>query len=450
MKNKILFLLIICNVFAYGQEQQAQEAQKTSFNFEEALDYAMQHAYDIIYANNDVNIAEQKVRETTAIGLPQINAYVDYQNNLKQQITLIPDEIVGGNPGDFTEVVFGAEQNMNASVQLNQLLFDGSYIIGLKGVKTYLTLSENAKEKTEFLVKQSVANAYTYVLLVEETIKILEENKSTLEHNLEQTLKIVENGFGEEQDAEQLQLTLSEIVNELNKTNRIKASAYQVLNINLGIDINIPITLTEDLESLLTKQLDLNLTTLDFDIKNHIDYQIADTNRETSELEMKFEKSKYLPTLNAFINYNTTAFSEDFRFTSPDQKWFGSSMLGVSLNVPIFSSFSRSAKTQQAKIELEKATTQLSETEQKLSVELQDARNDYQFAIDSYYNAKQSLELAERIERKENTKFFEGISSSFDLTNAQNQLYSNQRVYIESILYLINSKVTLENMLNIK
>lgn len=437
-------------LFVFSLTLTAQEEQKTTFSLEEAVDYALQFAYEIEYANKDVDIAAEKVRETTAIGLPQINGYVDYQNNLKQQVSLIPAEFFGGNEGEFAEVAFGTKQNMNAKIALNQLIFDGSYLIGLKGVKTYLIQGENALEKTEFIVKQTVSNAYTYVLLVEENIKILEKNKAVLESNLNQTLKIVENGFAEEQDAEQLQLNLSAIVNDLNKTNRIKASAYKVLNISLGIDINTPITLTETLESLLLNNLDLGLTQSDFDITQHIDYQIADTNRESQELLMRFEKSKYLPSLNGFINVGTTANHEQFEFFNGDQKWFASSMLGVSLNVPIFSSFSRAAKTQQAKIELDKATRQLTETEQKLTVALQDARNDYQFAIDSYYISKNNLDLAERIESKENIKFFEGISSSFDLSNAQNQLYDRQRGYLESIQYLINSKVTLENALNIK
>lgn len=437
-------------LFVFSLTLTAQEEQKTSFSLDEAVDYALQFAYEIEYANKDVDIAEEKVRETTAIGLPQINGYVDYQNNLKQQVSLIPAEIFGGNEGEFAEVAFGTKQNMNAKIALNQLIFDGSYLIGLKGVKTYLIQGENALEKTEFIVKQTVSNAYTYVLLVEENIKILEKNKAVLESNLNQTLKIVENGFAEEQDAEQLQLNLSAIVNDLNKTNRIKASAYKVLNIALGIDINTPITLTETLESLLLNNLDLGLTQSDFDITQHIDYQIADTNRESQELLMRYEKSKYLPSLNGFVNVGTTANNEEFQFLNGEQKWFASSMLGVSLNVPIFSSFSRAAKTQQAKIELDKATRQVTETEQKLTVALQDARNDYQFAIDSYYISKNNLELAERIESKENIKFFEGISSSFDLSNAQNQLYGRQRGYLESIQYLINSKVTLENALNIK
>ena len=401
MKNKIILYIL----FIFSISLSAQEGQKTSFSLDEAIDYALQFAYQIEYANKDVDIAKERVRETTALGLPQINGYVDYQNNLKQQVSLIPAEFFGGNEGEFAEVAFGTKQNMNAKLSLNQLIFDGSYLIGVKGVKTYLVQGENAREKTKFIVKQTVSNAYTYVLLVEENIKILEKNKAVLESNLSQTLKIVENGFAEEQDAEQLQLNLSAIINDLNKTNRIKASAYKILNIALGIDIDIYITLTETLESLMLSNLDIALTQKEFDITKHIDYQIAETNKNSQELLMRYEKSKYLPSLNGFINVGTTANNEQFQFFSGQQKWFASSMLGVSLYVPIFSSFNRASLTQQAKIKLDKATRQLTETEQRLMVQIQDARNDYQFAIDSYYISKNNLELAERIESKENIKF---------------------------------------------
>ena len=446
MKNKIILYFLFIFTFVLS----AQEDQKTSFSLNEAVAYALEHSYEIEYANEDVKIAAEKVRETTAIGLPQLNGSVNYQNNLKLPVSLIPAEFFGGIPGDFIEVPFGTKQNMNATLILEQLIFDGSYLIGLKGVKTYLTQGENAKEKTEFIIKQTVSNAYTYVLLVEENIKILEKNKAVLVSNLNQTLKIVENGFAEEQDAEQIQLNLSAVQNELNKTNRIKASAYKVLNIGLGLDIDVNIKLTETLESLMVSNLSLALTTTDFDITQHIDYQIADTNRESQKLLMRFEKSKYLPSINGFVNLGTSANNESFNFFDNQQKWFAYSMLGVSLNVPIFSSFNRDSRVQQAKIEFDKASLKLTETEQRLMVQLQDARNDYQFAIDSYYISKDNLELAERIESKENVKFFEGVSTSFDLSNAQNQLYTKQQGYLEAILYLINSKVTLENALSIK
>ena len=178
-------------------------------------------------------------------------------------------------------------------------------------------------------------------------------------------------------------------------------------------------------------------------------YKIAENDRETKRLMVKLEKSKNLPTLNAFVNYGTQAFSNEFTFFDSDQRWFQSSLLGVSLNVPIFSSFGRKAKTAQAKIDLENSDIRLEETKQKLKLQVESAKNDYQFSVESYQTAKKNVDLAERIEKKQRIKFFEGLSSSFDLLQAQNQLYSQQQNYLQSMLDVIAKKAALENALNI-
>ena len=163
---------------------------------------------------------------------------------------------------------------------------------------------------------------------------------------------------------------------------------------------------------------------------------------------VKLEKSKALPTLNAFLNGGYSAFSNDFSFLNNDQRWFGSSLFGVNLSIPIFSSGMRSSATQRAKINLEKAETQLTETEQRIKLQMASAKSDYQFAIEDYANKKQNLALAERIETKNQTKFFEGIGSSFQLRQAQTQLYTAQQELLQAMLDVINSKATLETILN--
>ncbi len=446
MKIKLTSTLLLLTSFVFGQSK----PEKTDFTLQEAIDYALEYAYEIQDASDDIEQAEQQVRETKAIGLPQIDGSVSYQNYLIQQVSLIPAEINGGPAGEYIPITFNTKQNAGIGAELNQLIFDGSYLIGLKGIKVYLEGIEKAKIKTEFVVKEVVGNAYTYVLLVEENYKILQSNKAILEKNLRETQAMVTNGFSEEQDAEQIELNLSAIVNDIQNTETILASAYRMLNIALGIDVDIQLTLTETLESLMIDNIRMELVNQEFDIKNHIDYQISKTQKDYQELNVKYERSKNYPNIGAFINYNTSAFSDDFTFTDSDQQWFDSSLVGVQMNIPIFSSFQRNARTQQAKIELDKAERNLTVTEQNLLVQLTDAQNDYEYAIESYYVAKNNLDLAERIEKKTNIKYTEGLSSSFDLSNAQNQLYDKQRVYLESILYLINSRIKLENILNIK
>lgn len=230
----------------------------------------------------------------------------------------------------------------------------------------------------------------------------------------------------------------------------MKGIAYQMLNITLGNDIETKLTLTDSLDSLTESNIDFGLIGETFDLSNHIDYRIAENDRESKRLLMQLERSKALPTLNAFVNYGTQIFSNSTTpFDFEGERGFNYSLLGVSLKVPIFSSLGRSARTQRAKIDLDIADIRLRETEEKLSLQAKRAKSDYQLSIEDYQTAKKNLDLAERIEKKQRIKFAEGISSSFDLTQAQNQLYTQQQTFIQSMLDVIAKKAALENALNI-
>lgn len=443
MNRKPVLLLILLTTFL-GFSQDAQKR----FTLQEAIDFALQNNRTAINAALDIEAAKEQKWETTASGLPQISAAVDYQNFLKQQVQVIPAEFFGGNPGEFAEVVFGTKQSVNATATLRQKLFDGSYLVGLQAAKVFLDISKNAKIKTDLEVRKSVINAYGNVLLAEESVQILQRNLEILQKNLFETRKIFENGLGEEESVEQLQITTSGVESNLNNVQRLKTLAYQMLNISMGIDVNHNTLLLDNLESLTKENISLGLLDTDINVENNIDYQIAENDTEAKSLMVKLEQSKALPTLNAFLNGGYNAFSNDFTFFDKEQRWFGSSLFGVSLDIPIFSSGMRSAATQRAKINLEKSQTDLIDTEQKIQFQIASAKSDYQFSIEDYENKKENLKLAERIENKNQTKFFEGISSSFELRQAQTQLYTAQQEFLQAMLDVINKKAALETALN--
>lgn len=422
----------------------AQE-KTLKLSLDEAIVYALENSYNTRAARKDISSAKEKVWETTTIGLPQINANVDYQNFLKQPISVAD---INGDGVD-EEFVFGTKQNLNASVTLSQLLFDGSYLVGLQASKTYLKISNQAQEKTELLTREAVVNAYGNVLVTENSIAILKGNIKILQKNYDDAKKIYENGLNEEEDVEQLEITLGNLKSQLSSVIRMKEIGYQMLNLALGNPINTQLILTDSLDSLAIGNINLNLISTPFKVDNHIDFKIAENDRESKRLMMRLEQSKALPSLSAFINYGTQAFSNSFTFFESEQRWFQSSLFGISLNVPIFSSLGRTAKTAQAKIALETADLRLEETKQRLSLQAKKAKSDYQLSIENYNTAKKNVGLAERIEKKQRIKFFEGISSSFDLLQAQNQLYSQQQNYIQSMLDVIAKKAALENALNL-
>ncbi|WP_159021947.1 TolC family protein [Formosa sp. L2A11] len=443
MRNKLILLFSLClSVTAFAQEG------PVSFSLQEAIDYALINNRTVKNAVRDIEIAEEKKWETTATGLPQISATVDYQNWLKQQVSLIPAEIFGGDAGTYIPVEFNTKQNIGATATLSQLLFDGSYLVGLQASKVYLEISKNSKVKTDLEIRKAVINAYGNVLLSEESLKILESNKEILESNLYEIQKTFENGLEEEESVEQIRITLSGLISDLNNVKRLNILSYQMLNITLGIDLNTDTDLTDNLETLSLQYTSLEALDADENVENTIDYRIAENDVESKDLLVKLAMSKGMPTLSAYVNGGYSAYDKNFDFLKNDQKWYGSSLLGVSLNIPIFSSLGRSAATQQARIDLEKANESLTETEQQLKLQIATAKSDYQYAIEDYANKKLNLELSERIEHKNQVKFFEGISSSFDLRQAQTQLYSAQQEYLQSMLDIINKKAELDAILS--
>lgn len=443
MTNKLLFFsLILFSTLSFSQEQK-------SFTLEEAVEFALDSNYSSINARRDIAKAIKQKWETTAQGLPQIDGSIGYNNNLKQPVTLIPGEFAGGEPGSYMPLTFGTKQSANAVATLNQLIFDGSYLVGLKAAKTFLEYSENTNEKTRLEVRKGVINAYGSVLLAQELVDIFEKNKANLKKNLNEAQKIFENGMEEEESVEQLEITLLDIENQLNNSKRSLAIAKQMFNLALGLAVESPTILTDDLNTLAEENIDLSILDASLNLDQNVDFKIADNLIQQRTFEMQLEQTKALPTLSAFINYGTSANSQDFTFFNGDQKWYQSSVLGVNLSIPIFSSGLRSASTQRARIALEQAKTDYEQTEQQIKLDLTTARSNYQFAIDNYENSKRNLELAERIESKNQTKFTEGISSSFDLRQAQTQLYTAQQEYFQSMLNVINEKANLETVLNI-
>ena len=438
-----LFVFILVSFSVYAQDNSIQK-----FSLQDALDHALFHNNEAQNSKSDVRLAELQKWQTTSKGLPQISANISYNNWIQQQISLIPAEFFGGNMGDFAEVAFGTKQTMNGTLTLSQKVFDGSYLVGLQAAKVYLEISKNAQEKTYTELRKAVTNAYGNVLLTEENIKILQANILVIEKNIADLQKVYENGMTEEENIEQLQLTRSGLISMRNYNLILKDLAYDMFNLTVGLNINTPVMLTDTLENLITTSSLKTPGISENSAENTIDFKIALNDLRSKELLLKLEKSKALPTINAFINGTYSGNSDRFDFLERSQKWFGASLFGVNISIPIFSALGRSASTQKAKINLERSERNLKNLEQQIEVQIKSAQNDLEFAKQDLKNKKQGLDLARRIEQKNQIKFFEGLASSFELSQAQTQLYTAQQQYIQAMLYVLNKHIALDILLN--
>ncbi len=441
IKNLLFFLLFASS---YGQAQVPE-----AVTLAQAIDYGLINNRAIVNANREVQKAYKERWNTIAIGLPQVSSSVDYQNFIELPVSLVPAEFFGGQKGEFAELRFGTQQNFVAGVRVNQLLFDGSYLVGLEASKVYLDISKNGLEKTEIEVRKSIVNTYASVLLAQENVRLLEKNKAQLDSNLMDLRALLKNGFQEEESVEQLRLTLAEINTQLRYAQNLEQITLNMMKLLLGIAIENPLHLTDRLENLIDDGLFQSTPPADEQMVNNIDVKIAENNLASEALLYKLEQSKSMPRLSAFVNGNYSGFGDKFNFFNADQKWFGSSLLGVSLQVPLFSSFGKSALRQKAKIAVAQAQTELEETQSRVALDIAAAQNDYQLAVETYFTSKENVALAENIEQKNQTKYFEGLVSSFELREAQLQLYGAQQKYLQSIQNIIAKKAALIALLNL-
>lgn len=440
--HKLIYLIMLSfTVFA-------QDNPVLEFSLEEAVEHALLYNNTAQNSTSDVRLAQLQKWQTTSTGLPQINANISYNNWIQQQISLIPAEFFGGNAGEFTEVAFGTKQTMNGTLTISQKIFDGSYLVGLQAAKVYLEISKNAQEKTYTELRKAVTNSYGNILLTEENIKILNANIAVIEKNIEDLKKVYENGMTEEENIEQLQLTRSGLISAKNYNLTLKGLAYAMFNLTIGVDTNATVVLSDSMEDLIALSEIKNTAIAKNSVENAIDFKIARNDLKSKELLLKLEKSKALPTINAFVNGTYSGNSNNFDFLDQSQKWFGASMFGLNMSIPLFSSLGRSALTQKAKINLEKSERDLNNLRQQILVKIKSAKNDLTFAKQDLVNKKQGLDLAKRIEQKNQIKFFEGLASSFELSQAQTQLYTAQQQYIQAMLYVLNKHIALDVLLN--
>ena len=440
--KKLFFFIIFIGIFANAQNF------PNSLTLDEAIEYGINNNFSVKNANREIEKAQKDRWSTIAIGLPQIYAEVNYQNFLEMPVSLVPAEFFGGQSGEFAEISFGTKQKVVGSVRMDQLIFDGSYIVGLEASKIFLKISENIYEKTTLETKKIIVNNYAAALLAGENVKLLNKNKKNLEENVSEIHQLFKNGFVEEESVEQIQLTLANINTQLKYAANLSKIIHEMLKFNLGIPVEKKVVLSSQISEIIDESNLIFKNQNNFNISNNIDIKIAENNFLSESLLYKYEKSKFLPSLKAFINGSYTGNNEKFDFAKNNQKWFGSSLFGLSLDIPLFSSFSKKVNSQKAKISMQQAETKLNETQYRIRMEIETALNDYQLAIENYFTEKENLGLAERIENKNQVKYFEGMAGSFELRQAQLQLYSSQSKYLSSIQNLIERKINLETLIN--
>jgi len=419
-------------------------AQVKRFSLKEAQEYAVKHNYEARNAIIDIALADKKVRENLATGLPQAEASISYNNFLNLATQLIPAEFFGGEPGTYMEVQFGTKHNASAGVQLSQLIFNGSYFVGLKAAKEYLQMSKTQLQQVEQEVKSAIANSYYLVLVSQKNKELMSETIVTMEKLLGDTQAMYEQGYMEDTDVDKLRLLLSDLqTNVLNAENQLK-TAMNLMKFNLGMSINDEIELTDNLDVLLLSLDPQGSLDGYFKLENHVTFRLMESQETIGQYQIQLAKMAYLPTVSAFLSAQSNAQRNEFNFFDVNEKWFPTTLVGLQFAIPIFSSGNRYFKLQQAQLELEKTRNTRMQVNESLVMGAQNSKINLEVAIETYQNKKLSYELAGRIYEKEQIKYKNGVSSSTDLNQSYNQLLESQGTFLGATLDMLNKQLELD------
>ncbi len=424
MNNKLLIVAFLVALTAGAQQR---------LSVEDAQKLGLANNTEVKNARLDVKLAKKKVMETVAIGLPKVNGEVNMQQFLEIPTTVVPANMFIPSAADdeFTELQFGTEYNSTSTLSASQLIFDGTYIVGLKASSIYKSLSVQSLELTEQQIQDSVAAAYYNVLVAEERKAFLRLIADIHQDILDEVTTMYDLGLVEDLDVDRMALTLSNMKIQSENMDRMTEVAYLYLKLILGLPLDEEIILTDSLSTLLAENNNIQLQ--EPTIENRKEYQLAQTQTQLQKLDLRRFQSQLLPSITAFASYSKNAYRNEFDFFD-EGKWYPSNVIGIKANLTLFDGLARISRIQQAKINLEKARNNQAQTSEYLQLAYEMALSNYITAFNSQEQTANSLELSKKIYRKTLLKYKEGLVSSSELSQAgadysQSQANNAQAIY---------------------
>lgn len=441
IKSKIFILLLF-----QGGIILSQDVGKTSFSLFEAQEYAVNNHLRYKNAELELQESKRKVQEIAATGLPQISASADYKYNIHIPVSVVDARAFNPNApeGEVLAFEFGQTNNTVANLFASQQIFDGTYIVGLRAARTYKELKLQGITKTEIDIRDAVARAYYNVLVAEQNQQIFSENVDKIESQLSDLRAMYESGFIEELDVDQLELLLADAKYRKQTIQRQVDISYQMLNFQMGQEIDSELELTDNLEGIYQNYDEEALLSKELQIENHIDYKMMETQEQLSMHQIRRDRFSRLPLIKASYSYSQTSYVNILE----EQQWFKSSFVGLNVSIPIFTSTMNMRKVQQGKLQLYRIQNNKTILEDNLRLEVSMARNAYIDALEQFQTEEKNMSVSKKIFEVTTEKQRNGMASSMDVTVANNQYLNTQGKYIQSIYRILEAKATLDKALN--
>lgn len=417
-------------------------AQGGSYSLAQAVDFAIKNNINVKNAQLDAVSAEARIGEIRATGLPQVSANFNLTDNVIIQKVILPANIFDPSApeGATAALPFGIRYSGNAAATLNQLIFNGSYFVGLKAAATYRELAQKSISQSKVTVAENVTKAYYSAQVAEERAKVLDLNISRVDSLLGETKAMNQNGFVELLDVNRIEVQINNLQTERQKVQNLIELSYALLKYQMGIPVDEPIKLTDDINNVDIEALRAQTTLNQFDYGNRIEYSLLNTQERLAELDIRNTRSGYLPSVSASIGYGhnngRNSFVDLFKTT-----WFNNSAISLNVNIPIFDGFMKRYQIEQKKLALDKVKNSRTLLKQSIDLESRQADVNLKNAFATLETQKRNQELAAEIVRVSKIKYKEGVGSNIEVINAESSFKEAQTNYFAALYDLLIAKV---------
>ena len=425
MKSPILLICLMIIGFFSG----AQELNTQPLSLKACLDLAILNHVKIKNAKLEEQKMIYKIREVRSSGLPQLNISGTFDDYLKLPTQLIPGEIFD-KPGEMIPIQFGTKYNVNGNIDASQLIYSQSYFTGLKSVKELKNLNELNTEKTKEEIIYQVAQVYYSAQIILKQKENMLANLSKLEE-LEKIAGLQnEKGFIRKIDFDRITVSRVNLMTEINNIALLYEEQLTMLKYLMGIGQDIAVYLND---TVIAYNKNISLTN---NIDNHIDMKLFEKQKKLAGLEIELNKAAYFPTLTAYGRYGYQNMQNEFVFWGTDHKWLNTSMIGLSLNIPVFNGFQKNSRIAQSVIQYEQIKLQSEDLKNYLGTEVKNVINKYERSMMTFETQAGNVKLAENVFNVTNDLYQQGLTPLTDLLNAQYELKGAQIAENQSLIQL--------------
>jgi len=427
MRRKQIFILILGFMIFGGLSAQ----EKLSLDLEAAKEHALNYNRTIKNSGLAIDHSQEQLWAAISAGLPQINATADYSNAMGAEISIQFDE-------NMPPSKIPIKPSSNFNLQVGQLIFNGGYIVGIQTAKLAQKLSEKSLVKTEQDVLSQVVESYYLVLISEESLKILASNVDNLNEVYRKTEPLVRVGMMEKVELDQLSVQVNSLTNAVRSTERQYEMAKNLLRVQLGVTADTELELTQSLADFLGENPVDGIETT-FVPEQNLDFQLLEVQEEITGKQVTMQKASYLPTVSGFYNYTEKILKPAFDM-SPRH------MIGLQMNIPVFSSGERRAKVRQAKIDLETMQNNKALMEEQLDIQFKQLQFNLTSAIETYRVQQKNVEVSREVYQNLRRKYEQGMISSLELTTADNNYLQAESQYLTAMLEVLQAQNALNTL----